>query len=159
LVVGVVVANINYTVARPFWNEYIYAEDGPRSWQRVAPGQSIPDRSLPPVHVKDVHLGHDSLSFHVDRINVPVLVKASYFPTWTVDGGRGPYRVEGNMMVVIPTRHDVRLHFGRGAPVLAGEIIFFGGLVGVVGLAVFDARKRRGQRSAGSSGTAEPSSR
>ena len=53
------------------------------------------------------------MSFHVDQVGVPVLVKVSYFPNWEVDGAEGPYRVAPNFMVVVPTQNDVRLHYGR----------------------------------------------
>ena len=45
----------------------------------------------------------------------PVLVKVSYFPNWEVDGAEGPYRIAPNMMVVVPTENEVRLHFDRSA--------------------------------------------
>ena len=63
------------------------------------------------VAISDVELGEQSVSFSVDRVGVPVLVRVSYFPNWKVDGATGPYRVAPNMMVVVPTENDVRLEF------------------------------------------------
>ena len=53
----------------------------------------------------------NSVSFSVDKIGVPILVRVSYFPNWKVDGAKGPYRAAPNMMVVIPTEKNVRLHY------------------------------------------------
>ncbi len=47
------------------------------------------------------------------QVGVPVLVRVSYFPNWSVDGAEGPYRIGPNQMVVIPTDTHVRLHYDR----------------------------------------------
>ena len=114
------------------------ADDGPEGWQRidvevdldrregvpgepgrrvdiVTPVQEIEPVELPAVQVSDVAIDQQSLSFSVDRIGVPVLVKVSYFPNWEASGADGPYRIGPNMMVVVPTSNDVRLEFGRSA--------------------------------------------
>ncbi len=54
-----------------------------------------------------------SLSFDVDQIGVPVLVRVGYFPNWDASGADGPYRVGPNMMVVIPEADHVELSYGR----------------------------------------------
>ncbi len=107
--------------------------DGPTTWQRVdvvsdaacRPNkvdvvrsvQPIETRPLPPVAVSDVRLGDESLSFRVDQVGVPVLVKVSYFPNWEVSGAEGPYRVAPNLMVVVPDgpagAADLRSHDDR----------------------------------------------
>jgi len=110
------------------------AEDGPSQWPHVTtqsvpspcaseqglnPKQSrlvangVPKQSLPPVTVTDVQSDDDSMSFHVDRVRVPVLVRISYFPNWKASGAQGPWRVSPNLMVVIPTSNDVHLHYGH----------------------------------------------
>ena len=73
----------------------------------VAPSTPIDPVPLPPVTITNVKTGDDSMSFEVDRIGVPVLVRASYFPNWKVEGGTGPYRAAPNLMVVIPTSNKV----------------------------------------------------
>ena len=61
-----------------------------------------------------------------------MLVKASYFPNWKASGARGPWRVTPNQMVVIPTSRHVTLHY-RNTPVdLAGWLLTYLGVVGVV---------------------------
>ncbi len=107
------------------------AADGPSHWSRVAllappnpdgaPPASLtrfsaaPRRALAPVQVSNVDIDRERLSFSVDEPGVPVLVKMSYFPNWSVDGADGPYRVTPNWMVVIPTRTDVELTYGATA--------------------------------------------
>ena len=36
----------------------------------------------------------------------------SYFPRWQRPGATGPYRVSPNLMVVVPTSHEVVLTYG-----------------------------------------------
>ena len=69
--------------------------------------------ALPPVEVSDVQIEQQSLSFSVDQVGVPVLVKVSYFPNWEVAGALGPYRIGPNMMVVVPTADHVEMTYGR----------------------------------------------
>jgi hypothetical protein len=112
------------------------ADDGPDEWQRidvrvdesrrefdgegeknrvdvVVPEQAIEAAALDPVQVSNVDIRDQSLSFDVDQVGVPVLVRVSYFPNWEAKGADGPYRVGPNMMVVVPTSNTVRLDFER----------------------------------------------
>ncbi len=114
------------------------AVDGPDDWQRitvqpdlsrrlteddpggprvdvVVPSEPIEPVPLPPVTVSEVEIGRQSLSFDVDRVGVPVLVRVSYFPNWSAKGAEGPYRAGPNMMVVVPTEQHVELSYGRRA--------------------------------------------
>jgi hypothetical protein len=139
------------------------ADDGPDGWQRITVGvdasRQIPDPNRPPedpdtrgkqvdivvpqqaiepvpldpVQVSDVEMGQQDLSFRVDRIGVPVLVKVSYFPNWEVDGAEGPFRVAPNLMVVVPTDNEVRLHYGRSG----SELFFYVLTLAGIGLLVF----------------------
>jgi hypothetical protein len=63
--------------------------------------------------VSNVDIQQQSISFEVDQVGVPVLVRVSYFPTWKVDGADGPYRVAPNFMVVIPTENQVTLSYSK----------------------------------------------
>jgi hypothetical protein len=112
------------------------ADDGPEAWQRidvavdesrregepgepgrrvdiVTPVQAIDPVPLEPVQVSNVEIDQQSLSFDVDRVGVPVLVKVSYFPNWEASGADGPWRIAPNMMVVVPTDTTVEMRFGR----------------------------------------------
>ncbi|MFM8778722.1 MAG: hypothetical protein ACKOEF_05545, partial [Acidimicrobiaceae bacterium] len=86
--------------------------DSSRRVDIVMPSVTVNKVELPPVQVSNTVLEDEAISFTVDRIGVPVLVRMSYFPNWKVENAEGPFRVAPNMMVVIPTSNDVRLHYG-----------------------------------------------
>ena len=113
---------------------------GPEGWQRVASGELPERRPLPPVSVTDITTGVDSISFHVDRIGVPVMVRASFFPNWEASGADGPWRATPNLMVVVPTGNEVTLTYGRtGVDVVAVLLSLFG----LVALVVLAGRSER----------------
>ena len=138
------------------------ADDGPAEWQRidvmvdlerqigtkpmssgrkvdiVVPAEPITPVPLQAVTVSDVRLGDQDLAFTVDQVGVPVLVKMSYFPNWKVDGAQGPYRIAPNLMVVVPTAQQVRLHY---EPAAIDRVAYVLTLVGVLLLIWF---RRRG---------------
>ena len=110
------------------------AADGPENWPRAKveidesrrdgiPGADVrkvdivtladpvSSVSVRPATVSNVVIGDESVSFEVDQIGTPVLVRVSYFPNWQVSGADGPYRVAPNMMVVVPTANEVTLSF------------------------------------------------
>jgi hypothetical protein len=123
------------------------AADGPDEWARVelitgrvdeggrpllddfTPG---PSRELPAVTVSGVEVSSDTVSFDVDQVGVPVLVKISYFPNWSVDGADGPYRVTPNWMVVVPTETHVELRYGATSVEYLAWASTILGLIGVV---------------------------
>lgn len=146
------------------------AADGPSTWTRVAAtfrrGADVaygaqtqvataPAKALAAVSVTDIVEGQGDITFHVDRVGVPVVVKESYFPTWRATGAQGPWRLAPNMMVVIPTSKDVRLRVERDGADWLGLGLTGVGLVSVAALA-FGPRLRRGSRSPAES--AEPGS-
>jgi hypothetical protein len=79
--------------------------------------------------VRNVDVDVASISFEVDRIGLPVLVRASYFPNWEVSGADGPYRVAPNLMVVVPTDTDVELTYGRSSVELVAIALTILGVV------------------------------
>jgi hypothetical protein len=110
-----------------------FTEDGPDDWARLPLEEwmathEAPVRPLPAVEVDDIWTDGDELGFTVDRIGVPVVVRMSYFPNWRVDGAEGPYRISPNLMVVIPTDTEVRLHYGWEPVDLAAWAMTFTGL-------------------------------
>ncbi len=137
----------------------IPADDGPESWQRISvavdesrlvpdpnrtpddpdtrgkqvdivvPEQAIEPVALDPVQVSDVDIGQQDISFRVDQVGVPVLVKVSYFPNWHIDGADGPYRVAPNLMVVVPTEEVVHMHFDRSTSDIAFYLLTLAGIV------------------------------
>lgn len=138
------------------------ALDGPSDWSRVratvhddgtgARGASArlsasTPRSLPSVRVRKVRIQQHHVSFEVDRIGVPVLVRISWFPNWHAHGAAGPWRVAPNFMVVVPRSHQVRLDFGWSAWDHLGWVATLLGAVGVVLLRRSDRRSpRHGRR-------------
>jgi len=111
------------------------AADGPEAWARVAPGDPVPERPVPPVDVSDIEEGDTSLTFRVSQPGTPVLVKTSYFPNWRADGADGPYRVAPNLMVVVPTDTEVSLTYGRTPVDWAAILLTLAGIAGAVALA------------------------
>jgi len=150
---------------RTEWNA-IPAADGPDEWQRVSvdvdmsrregepgadsrkvdvvvPTATIDAVALEDVKVSNVDIDQQSLSFDVDKVGVPVLVRVSYFPNWNVSGAEGPYRVAPNMMVVIPTSNTVSMSFESS---LVDHFAYLLTLVGIVVTIVIFRRDRRANR-------------
>ena len=140
------------------------AASGPSEWQRidvaidmnrrigepdessrrvdvVLPTQPIDVVNVEPIVVSDVEQGRSSVSFSVDKIGTPVLVRTSYFPNWNVSGAEGPYRVAPNMMVVIPTQTDVKLSFGWSL------LDVFAYVLSIVGIVVLVRWRRSGRQT------------
>ena len=63
---------------------------------------------------------------------MPILVRVSYFPNWKVDGAHGPYRAAPNMMVVIPTEKNVRLHYSSSGIDKVAYLLTIAGIALVV---------------------------
>jgi hypothetical protein len=121
------------------WDVFL-AQSGPASWPRVPIGDpSPPKRPVPKTRVTAVQETDNTLSFHVSKIGSPVLVKISYFPNWQASGATGPYRVTPNLMVVVPTAHNVVLHYGASSANRAGQGLT---IVGVAALCVVVIRAR-----------------
>ena len=114
--------------------------NGPGDWQRVEPGERPQANAVGDATVSNIVTTTDGISFDVDRVGVPVLVKSSYFPNWKTSGARGPYRVAPNLMVVVPTSEHVRLHYGV-TPVDVGAYLLT--LAGIALLVVLGLRHRR----------------
>jgi Phosphoglucomutase/phosphomannomutase, alpha/beta/alpha domain I len=113
------------------WDVY-EAASGPKSWARVsATATTLPRTKLPPVQVSNIHEGTESISFNVDRVGVPVVVRTSYFPNWSVSGATGVYRVTPNLMVVVPTADHVTLTYGYTTVDWIGFVLSLFGLLGV----------------------------
>lgn len=123
------------------------ATGGPSSWPRVSSSIVAPKVVPEPVtHVSGVVQSDQQLSFHVDRIGTPVEVKVSYFPNWHASGAEGPWRVASNMMVVVPTSHEVTLTYGTTSANYLGQAITIISGIAVVALAVLGVRRRRTSR-------------
>ena len=111
------------------WSQQMVA-GGLASWTR-APKGVAPARhdALPAVTVSSIRSTDDQVSFHVSRTGVPVVVRISYFPNWHATGAQGPWRSEPNLMVVVPTSHNVTLTYGASGPDKLGLVLSLFGLV------------------------------
>jgi hypothetical protein len=120
----------------------LLATSGPDSWQRApSTDTEVPVTSAPQVQVSDVTTTTDTVSFTVDQVGVPVLVRTSYFPNWTASGAEGPYRVTPNFMVVVPTENQVTLSYGRSPLEWLGTLATLVGIGLVLALMVLDHRR------------------
>jgi len=120
------------------------AAGGPAGWSRVPVGDRSPAAvGEPPTRVTDVHQTDDSVSFHVDRTGTPVEVKVSYFPNWQAAGAEGPWRVAPNLMVVVPTSHQVTLRYGTTEVDRIGQGITVAAAAAAVALALVERGRRR----------------
>ena len=123
--------------------DVLLATSGPDNWQRIpSTATDVPVTANPDVTVSDVELGTDSVSFRVDEVGVPVLVRVSYFPNWSVDGAEGPFRVTPNFMVVVPTDNEVTLSYGRSSWEWLGLLATLIGLLLLGRLMVLDRNRR-----------------
>ena len=142
------------------WNALPVA-NGPESWQRVdaeldlarqvgqeggpgrqvdivAPSEVVERRDIDSVVVSNVSINNESLSFSVDKVGTPVLIKVSYFPNWKVTGADKVYRAAPNMMVVVPTSQNVTLEYKESLLDRSSYLLTFAGIV----LVVFMIRRR-----------------
>lgn len=127
-------AAVDWYTAPESW-EVPLAADGPDGWERVAVGEQPSTRPVAPATVSSISSGDDWISFSVDEVATPVVVRASYFPNWSVEGADGPYRITPNLMVVVPTDTDVRLTYGTTWVEWLGWAVTALGLAGLVLLA------------------------
>ncbi|MYB28908.1 MAG: hypothetical protein F4X38_07185 [Acidimicrobiaceae bacterium] len=164
----------------------VLAADGPADWPRMAlpdvraePGDGLPGadlkrqevmrrladvlpdvapvESIEPARVGAVVREDHSISFSVDRVGSPVLVKTSYFPNWSVAGARGPYRVTPNFMVVVPTDTEVRLTYARSPVEWFSMAVTLVGLVAVAWLVASPFLRRAPDAGTGDADDAEVS--
>ena len=129
--------------------------DGPDDWKRADGAAALTTKRraiADPATVSDVKATDDSISFRVDEVGKPVLVKASWFPNWEVDGAEGPYRATPNFMVVVPTEKEVTLRYGTTPAEWAGRLLTLIGFVGIGLLVWWGHRTRKRARAAGPDG-------
>ena len=149
------------------------ADDGPASWQRidavvdvsrqegvpggpgrrvdiVVPGEPIERVELPSIEVSNVVIDQNSIEFDVDQVGVPVLIRVSYFPNWSVTGADAVYRVAPNAMVVVPTSEHVSLSFGRTG------LDWVTVLLSLAGIGLCIRWRREGDASFDDEGSSEP---
>jgi len=132
-------------IAAPWWDtadqiDRPLAATGPKDWERVDDPADAPMKELPDVEVTDIKSDDDSISFKVDQVGVPVLVKVSAFANWRAHSAQGPYRVTPNLMVVVPTSENVSLQYETTNAEWLGRLAT---LLGIVGLVLLIRRQPR----------------
>ena len=146
--VGWLDANEKWWLNTNLWPA-LAASSGPSKWPRAANVTSMTPTKLPTIVVTDIVSGPQSISFHVSRIGVPVLVTISYFPRWHATGATGPYRVSPNLMVVVPTSHNVSMVYASsGANEWGDRISQLTALLGLVTTIFAVRRWRKARRTA-----------
>ncbi|MCP4957854.1 MAG: hypothetical protein GY925_01155 [Actinomycetia bacterium] len=144
------VAWMNDELAR----QVVLVDDGPDDWARVgltepveasegvaaqpATAELAPLHLVDPVTVSNVEIEDDRVAFDVDQIGVPILVKVSYFPNWSVEGADAIYRSTPNHMVVVPTSTHVELSYGDTSVEYLGYLMTLAGIVMLWALARFE---------------------
>jgi len=105
---------------------------GPKSWSHVKIGTLVAPRAgarISGTSITKIHTTNNSISFHVSNVGRPVLVNIPYFPNWSARGALGPYLASPNMMVVVPSAHDVTLTYETTFSDWVGRFITLVGLV------------------------------
>lgn len=125
----------------------VFVNGGPDTWKKETAKEalskelsSVDQSRKSTVKVSKVKLSNDGISFHVDKIGEPVMVKVSYYPTFVAKGAGKIYRASPNFMVVVPTKHDVSITSERDAIEWFADFLFLLGIVGVGGLYVTQKR-------------------
>ena len=133
--------------------QQLIAESGPTWWPHVNSYAKVPNdivntakNPYAGLRVSQVRQETQSISFHVNQLNQPVLVKISYFPQWRVRGALGPYRVSPNEMVVIPTSQNVTLFYGQTDATRLGSAVSWIALISAL-MSFLLAGKRRRNRA------------
>ncbi|MDE3082145.1 MAG: hypothetical protein KGJ39_01855 [Acidobacteriota bacterium] len=144
-------ANVTWWMNPKLW-PVLAAASGPASWPRAGAVTHMRVAPAPPTSVSDVVVGTQSVSFHVTRLGTPVLVKISYYPRWHASGATGPYRVSPNLMVVVPTSHDVTLSYSSTPEVLWGNVVSDATALGGAIYAWWWVRRRRASATAATKG-------
>jgi len=140
-------ANQSWWLDPASW-KVLLASSGPAAWPHSSDAKGNLaglGQTLPRVSVTDVTQTTSSISFHVSRVGVPVLVKISYYPRWHATGAAGPYRVSPNLMVVVPTSRTVSLVYGSSTVVSLGNAV--SDVAAAIGLAVAVVALRRRRRA------------
>ncbi len=135
------------------------AQSGPASWPRTSVKDIRPSvKHVGTTTVTAVSQTDSSISFHVSRVGTPVLVKVSYFPNWHASGADGPWRVTPNLMVVVPTSHEVTLTYGTSSADVLGLLATLLGVVSLLALFVLPTARKwaRSRAQGGPAGVGGP---
>jgi hypothetical protein len=124
--------------------QHVVTVDGLDSWQRVSRVSDLVDQPTGATNaqVSDVVFGDHEIRFHTTAVNVPHIIKMSYFPNWSAEGAAGPFHATPSTMVVVPTQEDVVITFRNTWAENFGDVLTLLGL----GLLAWTAWSRRPRR-------------
>ena len=128
----------------------VFTNGGPKNWKRNTAREALANqidvsqlRRKSDVNVSNVELKQNKISFHVDKIGEPVLVKVSYYPTFKATGASEIFRASPNFMVVVPSSKDVTLEIKRDNVEWLSIILFLAGIAGCIGMKMTEKREIR----------------
>jgi hypothetical protein len=122
------VSNLYFT--RDTYTDMPLAQDGRPGWPRASLDR-LPDPSkVEPAGVSNIRVDQGRITFDVENVGSPVVVRVSDFPGWSVTGADGPFRATPNYLVVVPTSTTVTLSKGRTT------VDWLASAAGVLGLAL-----------------------
>jgi len=128
----------------------VFTNSGPEEWTRKTAKEALAnpvdisaENNQSDVKVSKINLEQNKISFHVDKVGEPVIVKVSYYPTFKATGADEIYRASPNFMVVVPSENDVTLEVKRDSVEWLGILLFLAGIAGLIGMKVAEKRKIR----------------
>jgi hypothetical protein len=116
---------------------------GSDAWPRMTLSTLPAKEATEVAGVSDISVGNNRISFRVQKVGTPVIVRASAFPGWQVDGADAVYRASANYLVVVPTSQNVTLTKGRTAIEWLANGLGLAGLAMLAGAALFSLLQRR----------------
>lgn len=113
-------------------------------WQKgaLASPVDVTSQNKTEVKVSKINLEQDKISFHVDKIGEPVIVKVSYIIQPLVSGAKEIYRASPNFMVVVPTSNDVTLEVKRDKVEWLSILLFLVGIAGCILMILVDNKEK-----------------
>jgi hypothetical protein len=112
-------------------------QDGPSTWPSITLQKLPPVTPSDPAGVTQIAQTDTQVAFTVAKTGLPVIVRVSAYPGWTVSGADGVHRASPNYMVVVPTENRVVLTKQRTTVDWVAITLGFAGVGLIVGIVVF----------------------
>jgi hypothetical protein len=75
----------------------------------------IGEHEYPPVKITNLVVTDEKISFDVDRVGVPTVIRNGYSSKWKASGADGPFLAAPNTMIVVPLEQHVEVYFEHPA--------------------------------------------
>jgi hypothetical protein len=89
----------------------VFTEDRRFGLALPDPWAPPPEKPLPGGVFVEAKVEDEEVRITTSRPGHPLLVKISYHPRWRAEGAFGPYLASPGLMLIVPRRHEVRLHY------------------------------------------------